>query len=120
MQISSIFNLYHTCYHDTDHLANNAYTRTSIVPKNHEDIMIRLKQYIDDNISNTTTTSDNNDDNNNNNDTDNIASPAKRQRHDRILSPFSQSKEHTESIKRHYYDLWSLYEIADIKSSLLY
>ena len=112
MQMTSIYNLYHTCYYDADHLANNAYTRTSIIPKDHEDIMIRLKKYIDDNIN---TNTDSNDDSND----DNITSPVKRQRHDRILSPFSQSKEHTERINHQYYDLWNLYEIAQLKSSLL-
>ena len=119
MQITSIYQLYHKCYYDTDHLANNAYTRTPTIPEEHGDIMIRLEKYINENINqknnkNNTSTINNDDDDND------TLSPIKRQRSDiNILSPFSQSKEESAKISHDYYELWNLYELAEIKGSLL-
>ena len=117
MQITSIYQLYHKCYYDTDHLANNAYTRTPTIPEEHGDIMIRLEKYINENINqknnkNTTTNDDGND--------NDMVSPIKRQRNDiNVLSPYSQSKEDSAKISHEYYELWNLYELAEIKGSLL-
>ena len=87
-------------------------------------IIIRLKKYVDNiktiNESNHNDNDHNDNDHNDNDHDDNVSllSPIKKQRIE-FLSPYSQSKDKSNKLKEQYYDLWGLYQIAEIKNRFL-